>query len=401
MSRNATSKFPFSTSEWATTISSGEILPIFTESVVTSPATKQKEASDHKMSEPEKILTNSLSYWNLNQEKTGNFGLFCCNGKQNQTEVNEIKRSEETKALSFDNSLSNKSNYDNGKTAFQAITPSARNSNSPSTPKNQLPTWSNLAALSGNQHLLAANSSNPSGFYRIKTKALPFAAVNPILGNLLPPPPSLPATTTSMELQSGFPTKSPSSSASRSCLLKSHSNDIDLHHTSAATRQAANLTSSADRNQPLDLSTTKRQPQSDTNPGDGLSAHGVERPSTSISVDRTNPNIGISCNKILPQATSVAQNSGPSTESTIIQKRAGSHLQSDDLSVVQDNQKGKRDLSFLTDFNREYIQKWMYAAQQQQLKLAAQQLSSPQQKRPKSVRNKSKSNVFLNAKSAP
>ena len=250
----------------------------------------------------------------------------------------------------------------------------------------QLPwTTANLAAVAAN-HQLTATVSNPAANLKTINQSIENrSVVVPALGDLLPPPPSLPLVNCSLQPKScsaSHPAYSMPMTTSKPGNYSTFANDSSSRfHTSVHIPQHANITSSKERSQPLDLSLLK---------GQRLETATNVKTQNGVAADANS-----SLNSNLPQIVNPPLFSSSSSTSSLTSQDAMSQQQQQIaitsnllqnfqlISSLHSDARGNPDA--FTDFTRDCLQKWLIAAQQRHQAVAVQQSTKQQRKRPISV----------------
>jgi len=299
------------------------------------------------------------------------------------------------------------SNSDKVKNLLQTFATSAGNNNNLLFSYGYRLPWpaASLTAIAANQQLsaAAATSCPETNMYAMQSNKYS-GKIDSLLGNLLPPPPSLPTRASSpnsalCERRTACsPVLITTTSHSKMNLSLSRPSGLNIH-TSVAIPQQAIVTSSKERSLPLDLSVTRRERLEETaarstnQNGDVADASGQKLSSSTYSRTVLAANM-TNNNNLLPQFAPSYKLKGetpsPTYTDSVSQRQhfalSSPRIQSNQLiSVPLIPGDYKRNLESLTDFQRDSLQKWIYASQQNQQAFGAQQVKNQQGKRPNSV----------------
>ena len=321
--------------------------------------------------------------------------------------LNRETTTREMDSQDVERSLPTPTNYsdsDKVKSLLQTFVTSAGNNNLLFSYNCQLP-WpaASLAAIAATQKLPTAATSNPeTNICAVQPNKIS-GAIDPILGNLLPPPPSLPVGVSNPSNSaigrrlSRSPVSLPTTSHSEKNLSPSRSSRLNI--TSVSIPHNANLTSRKERSQPLDLSVTTRQRLEEaaatTKNQNGVSfdAAGRKLPISAYSRPVLAANI-TNNNNLSSHFGSYRPKEGSSSPTKIQPESTQTQHVASSSSLIQSNQLTSIPLTTvenssppesLADMRRESFQKWIHAAQHHQQAMVVQAGHQQQGKRPSLV----------------
>ena len=289
------------------------------------------------------------------------------------------EQNHERDAQNVDRSLLTPTNHSNcgsekTRNLLQTFVTSAGNSNLLFSYGGQL-SWpaASLAAIAANRQL-AVPALNPEENMVAVQQNKFSGAIDPVLGNLLPPPPSLPVTSNLIYSQS----RSPSAQMPFSITATSHAvnnskspeESISNFHTSSAIPQKANFTSNT--SQPLDLSVARRQNLQEAihvRNQNGVNISAAGRKLTSSGCSAKLPAVDITNNNNLPPCVTASYkpnvgSSSSATENSSITDQQ--HFVS--TSLIQSNNQLpisllQREKDINSNLQKDSLQQWIYATQ--------------------------------------
>ena len=395
--RDATTGFPFTHAQWTAPASSGKISPTVLPHLVAryylASQTAIKDGGSVSMNEHNCDITSKANACPAVQVAipTEQYLSRLCHLQKSAT-----SSAEESNRIEFcraDAQAHSPNSAENNVRAMAQNLTNADKANFVLSYGNQL-SRSHLAALATNQQLSAHTSISYPLSGTVQSKLNYTSAIDPVFGNLLPPPPLLPVATANVSQScGGFPySSSVSKFLSTSKAIGQSNSSSDLKTTSSIPQSIRN-TSIFDRNQPLDLSITKRQRSDKNSKNDEHDSVINDRVKSGANATHSPPTTPSS--QAFPVGVSpyrVTHNSTPS--SSAAEHGARQHVPSGcsfvetanslSLPTLQEQALNLNSES-LKEFSQDYFQKWLYVAQQHRCAAAVQQATKTRRKRPRSV----------------